>query len=65
MERDRVICVSLTEAEWQAFVARCPQPVDWLREQIRSQLGSESAGVGAASHDARGSEPHRPPAERT
>jgi hypothetical protein len=37
-ERDRVICVTLSESEWQAFIARQPQPVDWLREQIRSQV---------------------------
>lgn len=37
-DRDRVISVSLTEAEWQAFVARHPQPVHWLREQILGQL---------------------------
>ena len=33
-ERDRVISISLTEAEWQAFVAAQPQPVSWLRERI-------------------------------
>ncbi len=37
-DRDRVISVSLSEAEWQAFVARHPQPVNWLREQILGQL---------------------------
>jgi hypothetical protein len=37
-ERDRVISISLSEAEWQAFVARHPQPVNWLREQIRAQV---------------------------
>jgi len=37
-ERDRVISITLTEAEWQAFVARHPQPVDWLREQILAEL---------------------------
>jgi hypothetical protein len=37
-ERDRVISITLSEAEWQAFVARQPQPVDWIREQIRSQV---------------------------
>jgi hypothetical protein len=36
-ERERVICVTLSEAEWQAFIARQPQPVQWIREQIRSQ----------------------------
>jgi hypothetical protein len=52
-ERDRVISITLSEAEWQAFVARQPQPVNWLRERIRdevrvapqttSQPGSDSA----------------------
>jgi hypothetical protein len=37
-ERDRVISITLSESEWQAFIARQPQPVDWLREQIRSQV---------------------------
>jgi hypothetical protein len=37
-ERDRVISVVLTEAEWQAFVARHPQPVLWLRERIRDEV---------------------------
>ena len=37
-ERDRVISITLTEAEWRAFTARHPQPVDWLREQIRGEL---------------------------
>ena len=37
-ERDRVICVPLSEAEWTAFTARVPQPVDWLRKQILAQL---------------------------
>jgi hypothetical protein len=33
-ERDRVISITLTEAEWRAFVAAQPQPVTWLRERI-------------------------------
>jgi hypothetical protein len=37
-ERERVISVSLSEAEWQAFVARHPQPVIWLRERIREEV---------------------------
>jgi hypothetical protein len=37
-ERDRVISVSLSEAEWQAFVARHPQPVEWIRAQIAQAL---------------------------
>jgi len=37
-ERDRVISVTLSEAEWQAFVARQPQPVNWLRDKIREEV---------------------------
>ncbi len=37
-ERDRVISITLSEAEWQAFVARQPQPVVWLRERIRDEV---------------------------
>jgi len=42
-DRDRVISVSLTEAEWQAFVARHPQPVTWIRERIRDEVRSNDA----------------------
>ena len=37
-DRDRVISVTLSEAEWQAFVARHPQPHLWLREKIRDEV---------------------------
>ncbi|MBI3402376.1 MAG: hypothetical protein HY048_13225 [Acidobacteria bacterium] len=37
-ERDRVISISLSEAEWQALVARHPQPVNWLRDRIREDV---------------------------
>jgi hypothetical protein len=37
-ERDRVISITLSETEWQAFVARQPQPVTWLRERIRAEV---------------------------
>ncbi len=40
-QRDRVISISLTEAEWQAFIARQPRPVDWLREQVRAEIAVE------------------------
>jgi hypothetical protein len=33
-----VISITLSEAEWQAFVARQPQPVNWLRERIRNEV---------------------------
>jgi hypothetical protein len=38
-ERERVISITLSEAEWQAFIARQPQPVVWIREQIRAEAG--------------------------
>jgi hypothetical protein len=37
-ERDRIISITLSEAEWQAFVARHPQPVNWLRDRIRDEM---------------------------
>jgi hypothetical protein len=43
-ERDRVISITLTEAEWQAFVAAQPQPVNWLRDRIR-EVTTQSSGV--------------------
>jgi hypothetical protein len=36
---DRVIHIPLSEAEWQAFLATTPKPVDWLRERIREAIG--------------------------
>ena len=39
-DRERVISITLSEAEWQAFVARQPQPVSWLREQIRAEAAA-------------------------
>jgi hypothetical protein len=36
--RDRVVCISLSEAEWAAFIERHPEPVDWLRQQILSEI---------------------------
>ena len=42
-ERERVISITLSESEWQAFIARQPQPVLWLREQIRAEAGTEPA----------------------
>ena len=49
-ERDRVISITLSESEWQAFVARQPQPVTWLRDRIREVVqasGQESKSAAA------------------
>jgi hypothetical protein len=35
---ERVIHIPLSEAEWQAFLASTPKPVDWLRERIREAI---------------------------
>jgi hypothetical protein len=44
MDRERVISISLSESEWQAFTARHPQPVNWLRDRILTELqGGKSA----------------------
>ena len=40
--RERVISVSLNEAEWQKFVQLHPQPVIWLRERIQESIGDRS-----------------------
>jgi hypothetical protein len=40
-DRDRVLSISLSESEWQAFVARQPQPVHWLRERIRDEVNTQ------------------------
>jgi hypothetical protein len=40
-DRDRVISITLSEEEWQAFIARQPQPVVWLRERIRDEVSAK------------------------
>jgi len=35
--------VPLSEAEWAAFIARIPEPVEWLRKQILSQVEGAQA----------------------
>jgi hypothetical protein len=37
-ERDRIISVTLSEAEWLAFIARQPQPVQWLQQRIHEEV---------------------------
>lgn len=45
-DRERVISITLSETEWQAFIARQPQPVTWLRDRIRDELSAERANTG-------------------
>jgi hypothetical protein len=42
-ERDRVISITLSEQEWKAFIARQPQPVDWLRARILDEVAQATA----------------------
>jgi hypothetical protein len=44
-ERDRVISIILSEAEWRAFVARQPHPVAWLRDRIRDESTSSGRSL--------------------
>jgi hypothetical protein len=50
---DRVIHVPLSEADWQAFIATTPQPVDWLRDRIKEAIaltsGSDAANTRSAT----------------
>jgi hypothetical protein len=45
---DRVIHISLSEAEWRAFLASTPQPVDWLRERIREAIAKGATSAPSA-----------------
>ena len=46
---DRVIHIPLTEAEWRAFLASTPKPIDWLRERIREAI--EKSGPAATPRE--------------
>ena len=41
--RDRIISITLSDAEWQQFVSRHPQPVTWLLDRIRRELEEHRA----------------------
>ena len=43
--RERVISISLNEADWQAFTRVHPQPVDWLRERIQESIVDRNAVI--------------------
>jgi hypothetical protein len=50
--RERVISVSLNEAEWQAFVRLHPQPVLWLRERIQESIVDPNAVISSPAASA-------------
>jgi hypothetical protein len=45
---DRVIHVALSEADWQAFMASTPQPVDWLKERIKEAIVNSRQPAGGS-----------------
>ena len=45
--RERVISISLNEADWQAFISLHPQPVTWLRERIQESIVDPKAVISA------------------
>ena len=47
---DRVIHIPLSEADWQAFMASTPHPVNWLKEKIQEAIG-KSQEPDAATRD--------------
>jgi hypothetical protein len=50
--RERVISISLNEAEWQQFIQLHPQPVNWLRERIQESLRPADAAISPLSASA-------------
>lgn len=48
-----MISISLTEAEWQAFIARQPKPVDWIRARILDELQASAAVPERTAKDSR------------
>ena len=46
---ERVISVSLSEADWQAFVRSTPQPVNWLKQRIQEAITASAAATDATS----------------
>lgn len=52
-DRDRVISISLTEAEWQAFIARQPKPVDWIRARILDEVQANAPAPERTARDPR------------
>lgn len=43
--RERVISITLNEADWQAFISLHPHPVNWLRERIQESIVERNAVI--------------------
>jgi hypothetical protein len=57
MSPERVISISISEADWKTLRSIQPQPVDWLKDKIRETV--EQARKSVAASDAQGGEKAR------
>lgn len=39
----RVLSLALAESQWRALLAAEPEPIEWLRQQIRERLQEDGA----------------------
>jgi hypothetical protein len=49
-DRDHVISLVLTEAEWKAFLQAQPQPVAWLHERIAELIATSKTKAPDAAY---------------
>jgi hypothetical protein len=57
MAPERVISISISEADWKTLRSIQPEPVDWLKDKIRETV--EQARKSVATSDAQGGEKAR------
>jgi hypothetical protein len=57
MSPERVISISISEADWKTLRSIQPEPVDWLKDKIRETV--EQARKSVAASDAQGVEKAR------
>ena len=50
MSPERVISISISEADWKTLRSIQPEPVDWLKDKIREKV--EQARKSGAANDA-------------
>lgn len=55
MPPERVITISLSEADWKALRSVQPEPIDWLKGKIRETIEEARAGSPAPRTSAAGS----------
>jgi hypothetical protein len=57
MAPERVISISISEADWKTLRSIQPEPVDWLKDKIRETV--EQARKSVTASDAQGGEKAR------